>query len=186
MKGVFWRRTWKPFKVLKTFRDEKMRQDRLKAYSKQKRFGMDKMYYERCLRDCILEKPNAAIRTCCKLLMNSLFGKMLERSTNYEYIDVSDCRFNEDGSVITPSQEVITPDNHQVIEIDGHTVVKIQSKSVNKFLSQGVFILAYSRVILHSYMDLLGRDNIVATETDSLYFPRELLDRIPINEDSPG
>ena len=35
-------------------------------------------------------------------------------------------------------------------------------------------------------MDLLGRDNIVATETDSLYFPRELLDRIPINEDSPG
>ena len=102
VKGIFWRQSWKPFEVLKTFRDEKMRQGRLKSYAKMKRSGMDKIYFESCLPRGLIEKPNAAIRTCCKLLMNSLFGKMLERATNYEYIDVSDCRFNDDGSIVIP------------------------------------------------------------------------------------
>ena len=33
-----------------------------------------------------------------QIAMNSMFGKMLERATNYEVIDVADIRFHEDGT----------------------------------------------------------------------------------------
>ena len=64
VKGVFWRQTWKPFEVLKTFRAEKMRQDVLKSIHKEKCTGLTKIWFDSCVERKLIEKPNSAIRTC--------------------------------------------------------------------------------------------------------------------------
>jgi len=182
--GHYWNDTWQPFKVLEPIKNEKMRQDQLKIPFAKNKSPWAKIYLEQAVRNGIVERPNSALRTCCKLLMNALYGKMLERTVNYEYLEMEDCTFHEDGSMSYISQKTkqevnIEYGKHSALICNGRITIKAESTSSNKFLVFGLFILSLSRLILHSYMDLIGRNNIIASETDSIYFPRDLISRIP-------
>ncbi len=58
-------------------------------------------------------------------------------------------------------------------------IVRTMSTTVNKSpIYLGVFVLAYSRDLMMNYFDIIGRDNVIATETDSMYFHSSHLPKI--------
>ena len=131
-----------------------------------------------------IELPNSAMRETCKLLMNSLYGKMLERQVNYTFIRIEDIKYDEDGSMgYMKNNKFIAVENHDLVENNGSYSMKIREENTNNYIHFGVFILAYSKYVMASYMDLVGRDYIVASETDSIYFPNQLLSEIPDSVD---
>ena len=134
--GYYWDKTYNPFQFIKVFTDEKKRQDTLKGSP----------------------DYNEAIRTCCKLCPNSLFGKMMERSKNYNY------------DFVEKLKDIKQEDYNNIIGFSNNTyIVKRENTNSTKSpLQYGVFILAYARDKIMNYSDIIGRENIYTLETDSI------------------
>jgi hypothetical protein len=113
---------------------------------------------------------NPSLRQTCKLLMNSLYGKMLQRSKHCTYTN-------------TTNAEIQPEDFTEIIFANGQVYTKVQEESDNECLHLGAFILAYSRKIMGSYFDLIGRENVIHTETDSIFCANEHLAKIPDSGD---
>ena len=136
--GYYWEETYNPFSLLTTITNVKMQQDVLKS---------QKLPF------------NDALRNCCKLSGNSLYGKMMERSKNYEFKnfdslnDIEDDLFNSSTNICYTNGQFIT---------------KIESDVSKSPLQFGTFILAYARECIMTYADMVGRENIYTMETDSI------------------
>ncbi len=148
-KGVYWRHNTNMFKnYLEPITKGKKLQDVYKEAD-------DKRY-------------NPALREVIKLLGNALFGKMMERKKKYtlhiveSLYDIEDADFSKCF----------------IYKWRDRYLVKTLSTSENKSpIYLGVFVLAYSRNLMMHYYDLIGRENVIATETDSIYFPRHLMSK---------
>lgn len=146
--GIYWtEKDDKVFKMIEAFRDEKNKQDKLKK-------DKDPNY-------------NQSVREVCKLFLNSLFGKFLERSENFEYVDLTNKELHADEM-----------DKYDVLYCNKRLIGKCKAEIKNvKYTNIGIFILGYSRDIIHGYFDVVGRENIIATETDSIYIDAELVSK---------
>ena len=149
--GYIWRESTPVFRdVLSVVTNEKQRQDILKSQK-------DKQY-------------NPAMRECCKLFGNSLFGKQLETSVNYDWSSFR--------NLADVSPEMMNNAN-RITHCNNQYYIKTMSESKRRTPVQlGVFILAYSRNLIQGYFDIIGRERVIATETDSIYATMENLNRL--------
>ena len=138
--GYYWEEqtTTSPFQdYLSVFTNEKTRQDTLEGTG----------------------DYNETLRTVCKLMGNSLYGRQLMKIQTDEYrpiTSLADDAFDNEKSTIISSNGMFI------------SKTKAEEKTYG-CLQYGVFILAYSRDTLQKYMDICGRETIIATETDSFY-----------------
>jgi hypothetical protein len=110
---------------------------------------------------------NEAIRTGAKLLMNSFYGALLDRGQNSSYVD------------ITHQEEEVDPKAGTIMVCNDRVLFKTPVKPRrNNPIQMGIFILGFSRKLHQGHMDLVGRENVIATETDSLYIPRSCLEKL--------
>lgn len=111
---------------------------------------------------------NPVLRTATKLSGSALFGKMLESSKN--------CSWEEFDSFFDYS-EFDKEGKYDVRQSNGKFYVKVPEDSETlPPLQFGVFILAHSRQMMQDYFDMVGRENIIASETDSIHcYDRHLL-----------
>lgn len=145
-KGLIWAETYNPFAgVLHSITEMKKLQDVYKS-------AKDPRY-------------NQAIRECCKLLGNSLFGKMMQRCENFNWDEFADM-----DSLVSSLKEGEFLYQQNVRECNGRLYIRHEDAQKQLApLQFGVFILAYSRDHMQFYFDVIGRDNVIATETDSIY-----------------
>lgn len=167
--------------------------DKLEEYQNRKRItlkrrlvialGIQKAVRHPLFKQCeSITKPNPCLREACKLLMNSLYGKMLEVSLNYSIIPIDQIvMYDDKPHYKSDVGQLVEIEEHQVLSSNGGLVVKIPIENRNTTIHLGIFILAYSKMVMAEYMNIAGRDNIVASETDSIYFPSVLLDQFPDN-----
>lgn len=104
---------------------------------------------------------NQALREVCKLMANALFGKMLEAKVekNAKYLDSLDAKFFDEHPLETLG----------VCWKAGKCLVKWEEQKKDAPIHLGAMILAYSRNQMMNFFDMVGRENIIATETDSMY-----------------
>ena len=147
LKGMYWRKSYNPFiDVLTEITDMKKQQDVWKEQG-------DPQY-------------NPSIREVCKLLGNSLYGKMMERTKKFFYKEFDDYQ----AFTVSLAKDEYAID--RVICCNKRFYVKESAKPKNKImppLQFGVFILAHTRNLMQCYFDIIGRGNVIATETDSIY-----------------
>ena len=110
---------------------------------------------------------NEIIRTLAKLLMNSFYGALLDRGQNTSIEDITDVCANVD-----------TEGGTKIVCNDRVLLKRDVKKRRNNPIQMGVFILGYSRRLIQGYMDIVGRENVIATETDSLYIPSACLHKL--------
>jgi hypothetical protein len=125
------------------------------------------MYEEKrrqdALKDSGSEEYNPALRETIKLFLNSLSGKMVEDPTNYfglKYVCSSDDQLN------------------------GVSIVKEHGDDkMNIWTPCGVMLYSYSKRLLFEYIKCLPNkeSDVIATETDSIYFPARCLDGLQKN-----
>lgn len=171
VEGVYWEESWMPFEALiKPFMDEKVRQDWLAKN--------DPANY------------NAALREACKLVLNSLYGALLDQGVNKCYDDVTDsiALYNdaaetEEAAALKLMLDTETPEMRAArlaankkrpnrIVYNGRVLVKSLVESEhNNSIQYGCFVLAWSRLLVQGYLDRVGRHNVVVSETDSFYVP---------------
>lgn len=180
VEGIYWEESWMPFEALiKPFMDEKVRQDWL-AKNEPANY-------------------NPALREACKLVLNSLYGALLDQGENKCYDDVTDslALYNdaseeEEAKALKLLEENETPEQkaerleaskkrpHRIV-YNGRVLVKnlVETKR-NNSIQYGCFVLAWSRLLVQGYLDRVGRHNVVVTETDSFYVPEDAV--MTINE----
>lgn len=171
VEGVYWEESWMPFEALiKPFMDEKVRQDWLAKNDP--------------------DTYNPALREACKLVLNSLYGALLDQGENKCYDDITDsiALYNEatekeEAAALKLLEETETPEQREArlaavrkrpkqIVYNGRVLVKnlVETKA-NNSIQYGCFVLAWSRLLVQGYLDRVGRHNVVVTETDSFYVP---------------
>jgi hypothetical protein len=109
-------------------------------------------------------KYNVAIRQSSKLSGTSVYGKMLEMIEVFKYEDVTD--------------DKIPQTDYQYIISNDRIISKNSADRKNAPIQMGIFILAYSRDHMMNLFDHVGRRNVIATETDSMYIPQSLMPRM--------
>lgn len=109
------------------------------------------------LKDTKPEEYNEVLRTGAKLCMNSFYGALLDRGDNMSIEDITD----DPNADITEGTRIVC--NDRIL------LKKSAQKKANNPIQMGVFILGYSRRLIQGYMDIIGRENVIATETDSIY-----------------
>jgi hypothetical protein len=124
-----------------------------------KPFEMLKMVTREKMRQDVLKNSNdpsynVCMRETCKLSGNSLFGKMLETVIVHKYSDITHGDIKE---------------NSDILFANGRIIEKTLAERTNAPVQTGVFILAYSRNLMLNLFDHVGRRNVIATETDSMY-----------------
>lgn len=138
--GYYWKESWNPFKsFIEIFKGIKQKMDLAKG----------------------TPEYNQALRSVAKLLQNSFFGKLLQTCKTFEY-------------KILKGDEIAGIDwdpklGESLVYQQGRWVLKRASESKACPIHFGVFVLAQSRQLMQRYFDLIGRNNIIATETDSIY-----------------
>lgn len=132
---------------IKFFKKEKMEQDGLKE-------ERSALY-------------NNSYRNTLKLMLNSLFGKMMEKNPITENVRISP--FSEVGSC-----------NLKIKKEDGRNVPYAEKKTIKKTspIFWGSFILSTSRSTMFKFYDVLGRENVIHTETDSIYCRKKDFEKI--------
>ena len=155
VQGLIWRSYWNPFnEIIATFREIKMGEDAKKG----------------------TPEYNNALRECVKIGMNSLYGKTIESAKAFQYKALTRAELatiewkHEEGEELHYKQ--------------GRWILKQVSDKKLCPLQFGVFILAQSRRMMQRYMDMVGRGWIIASETDSLYFPASRLKYLDESKDS--
>jgi hypothetical protein len=162
LRGYIWTKSWSPFiPVISPFVTEKMEQDIIQ------------------LRDP--EKYNVALRNTCKLQSNSLFGKLTQRSEYVRYV-----RYNSFSDIPMEILENAAPSD--IFQCNNGWYVRSLDDEAKDgtFLYFGTFILGYSRIMMQSYFDRIGRKNVIASETDSIYCPLSALQNLNFPSNSAG
>lgn len=100
---------------------------------------------------------NEAVRSSCKLFLNALSGKLVERTEKYTSLRVWSKRDGEDA----PVGKVL---NGQPLEETGKA-------SMNPYLGLGLMVYGESRDMFFKFIDCLPRasDSVLAVETDCFY-----------------
>ena len=129
---------------------------------------------------------NPALRTACKLFLNALFGKMLQRPIHevgqYVYDDADMDKFMSKNSIVgfTPFE-----DRYWVVgePLDQQT----RDDNVVKPNYMGAYILAYSReIMLDKFLQIdptLQDPIMFYGDTDSLMFDAKHLSKVPTGEE---
>lgn len=140
--GIGWTNTSNPFiPVIQRATDIKVYQDELKE-QKSPDF-------------------NPVLREATKLFGNALFGKMLENSKNHKW---------EEFDNLWEYSQYDPEGKYDVRFCNGHFYIKVpEDQEIYPPLQFGVFILAHSREMMQRYFDMVGRQNIIASETDSIH-----------------
>lgn len=130
---------------------------------------------EKIRQDTLKQTPeyNEALRTVCKLMGNSLYGRQLMKIQADEYRNIE--------SLADPAYDSMMELNSTTSILASGGKVFAKSKAEEKTygcLQYGVFILAYARDTLQKYMDICGREKVIATETDSIYLDHEGFQRL--------
>lgn len=146
VEGLYWKESWNPFReMISVFKDIKMEQDRLKG----------------------TEDYNNALREVAKLCQNAFFGKLLETCNSYEY------------KVLTQAEVAAVEWDAEAGEElrfqNGRFILKRVADKAPCPVQFGVFVLGQSRRIMQRYFNLVGRENVIASETDSIYLKTEKL-----------
>lgn len=100
---------------------------------------------------------NEALRTASKFMANSLFGRQLMEIETSEYLKVESV------------EDVIHEMASEFIVSNGDILAKVPKEKKYGTIQLGTFILAHSRDLMQKYFDIVGRENVIATETDSIY-----------------
>jgi hypothetical protein len=106
---------------------------------------------------------NPVLRQAVKLILNSLYGKMCEFKGNKIYVDVTD------------TIGVTAGEFHNVFQSHDRLIQELDDPNKTSLAQYGTFILAYSRDLIFKYMDVIGRNKIIQSETDSIYIPSEYI-----------
>jgi len=101
---------------------------------------------------------NPALRETIKLMMNCLTGKLCEDTSNYKSLDYYKFEENKNSNWVNG-----LPVINKLADED----------RVNKFIGLSVCLLDYSKRLLFEYIRCVGNENIIAVETDSMYFPKK-------------
>lgn len=173
--GIYWDESWMPFEALiKPFMDEKVRQDALAKSDP--------------------ENYNPALREACKLVLNSLYGALLDQGINKCYDDITEKieLYNEaaEAQEAAALKQLEKTENAEQrserlaanrarpnrIVYNGRVLVKklVETKA-NNSIQFGCFVLVWSRRLVQGYLDLVGRHNVVVSETDSFYLPESAI-----------
>lgn len=112
------------------------------------------------------ERYNPALREVIKLYLNSLSGKLVEDPSKYGSITITS--LDEEEKKACP---------HIVKDFNGHHTIKEASDKENMYVGLGVMIYSYSKRLLFEYINMLPEksNSVIATETDSIYFPKNCL-----------
>ena len=102
------------------------------------------------------ERYNPALREVIKLYLNSLSGKLVEDPRKYG------------------QTKFISDDNDDSKEFNGTHIVKETNDKLNMLVGLGVMVYSYSKRLLFEYINMLPEKtkNVIATETDSIYFDK--------------
>lgn len=102
---------------------------------------------------------NPALREVIKLYLNSLSGKLVEDPRKY-----GTTKFVSDTEESTKS-------------FNGTNIIKTATKDLNILVGLGVMVYSYSKRLLFEYIHMLPEktNNVIATETDSIYFDKQAL-----------
>lgn len=150
--GIYWEKTYNPFKeYLMPFVNRKRQEDVLK---------MNKKPFNKILREL------------CKLMANSLYGKMLEQDHDLQF------DFVTDGSSLDMERFLHRKARGTVMETFPRQGTGFfytftsdeEGAEAQKPTQLGVFVLSWSRWLLDHYIDAVGRRNICMVETDSMVF----------------
>lgn len=150
------------------------------------------LYREKARQDALKElsspEYNVAMREACKLLLNSLTGKLVEDSSRYYKVAFTNGDEVEwrKGTLLN-GLNVVKVYNHRATDDDDDgdddTPTRARSKShrlpdVNVWVSAGVCVYSYSKILLFKYIDLLPQqaDDVIHVETDGIYFPARCLE----------
>ena len=159
------------------------------------------LYREKARQDALKDgasgEYNVAMREACKLLLNSLTGKLVEDSSRYYKVAFTngDAPAGEQKnlrgtllnglSVVNVYNRAVDDDNE---EEDDDATTRARSKShrladVNVWVSAGVCVYSYSKILLFKYIDLLPNqaDDVIHVETDGIYFPAHCLEAFQRN-----
>lgn len=116
------------------------------------------LYAQKARQDALpADKRNNALRESIKLFLNSLSGKLVENPDRYTSLAFSD-------------------EGHHVF--NGVKCDKKQNNdNRNKLLTCGLQVYFYSKMLLFEYINMLpnGPHDVIATETDSVYFEKSKL-----------
>ena len=146
VEGLYWKESWNPFKdMISVFKDIKMGQDALKG----------------------TPEYNNALREVAKLCQNAYFGKLLETCNSFEYKVLSQ---DELSSIEWDSEA-----GEEIRFQNGRFILKRVADKAPCPIQFGVFVLAQSRRIMQRYFNLVGRENVTASETDSIYIRTDKL-----------
>jgi hypothetical protein len=119
-----------------------------------------------------VERYNPALREVSKLLGNSVYGKMIERSSKdaltffKSSADINVELFNNDAMEKT-----------SLYYTNGMYVMKTKTQNKTSPIQYGSLILAYARDLIQRNFDKVGRENVIFTETDSICCPVSCIDK---------
>jgi hypothetical protein len=119
-------------------------------------YNAEKMHQDE-LKKAKSPEYNEALRTASKFMSNSLFGRQLMEIETSEYVKLESC---EDVNHEKATELLISK---------GQLVAKLAAGKKYGTIQLGTFILAHSRDLMQTYFDIVGRENVIATETDSIY-----------------
>lgn len=137
--------------------------------------GLIKKLYEERSR---LKKEKNPMEYLCKILLNSLYGKNLEKISTMTI-------FSEFGSKKRRSEHfnhVIWENEEPMPNGQSEKNIELTRPKENKPTHIGAFILAYARAIMNSLILKLGPANIAYSDTDSVYVRKSALKGLETKE----
>lgn len=103
------------------------------------------------------------MREVCKLFLNSLSGKLVENPASYSHIKcVED---NTDHINVVKNKE----------KINNIDIIHQFSNSINPYLALGVCMYSHSKINLFKSVDIVGAENVLNAETDSIFIKSKYL-----------
>jgi len=156
------------------------------------------LYREKARQDALKDgasgEYNVAMREACKLLLNSLTGKLSEDSSRYYKVAFTngDERERKNGTLLN-GLSVVKVHNRRAMdddseEDDDDAPTRARSPyhrlaDVNVWVSAGVCVYSYSKILLFKYIELLPNqaDDVIHVETDGIYFPARCLETFQRN-----
>ena len=110
---------------------------------------------------------NDIYQQCCKLIMNSLYGKFAQYQIDSEIIGEVD-----DGTLIKMEKIYCheTKQNHSYLTIGGVTTGKVEKvdKRKSTMTAVSLFVTSYARLFIWKTIKKIGIENIYYGDTDSL------------------
>jgi hypothetical protein len=121
-------------------------------------------YNEKAVQDALKEAKdenyNEALRSCVKLFLNSLTGKLVEDPSVHYSLKM----LPEDTDTVASGKKSLS--------LNGVNVEKESNGSFNDWIVSGVMIYSYSKRLLFEYINCLPNksDDVIHVETDGIYF----------------